>query len=88
MILKFGRNYLDQENLEIIAEPKTIKEAFAIIIDRLKKRKFDYHCLRSCLSPEYLLVDYGSWSNFFFIDDLPEDIEKQWNDYTEEGGRV
>ncbi len=83
MILKFGHDYNEQDKLEIIGEPKTIKEAFSMISKEMNKRKIKNFYIRSCLTPDYLLVDYGSWSKFFYIDDLPTDIKKQWDSYTE-----
>ncbi len=82
MTIKHGCNYEhDIANLQIIDEANTVKDAFKIITKDLKKKKYKYYYLVSSLTPDYLRIDYGSWSQFYYIDELPDNAKEQWDSY-------
>lgn len=86
MTIKHGCNYEhDIANLQIIGEVNTIKDAFRLVVKDLKKRKYKYYYLISTLTPDYLRIDYGSWSQFYYIDNLPNDAKEQWDSYSKDG---
>lgn len=89
MIIKHGCSYEhDISDLKYVGEAKTIKEAFSMITKDLKKRKYKYYYLISTLTPDYMRIDYGSWSQFYYIDSLPDNAKEQWDSYCGECSNV
>ena len=75
MILQFENS---EGKRKIIGNPETMQEAWEIIDKFLKDHKFKSHYKRLNLFDTEWQIDVGSWSEFFYLSDIPDEIKKEY----------
>ena len=74
MKLEFSNS---QAQRRIIGNPATYEEAMGIIKNFLKNHRYKSYYTRLTFLDDEIEIDVGSWSEFFYLSEIPENIKQQ-----------